>query len=191
MACVMQMEEISPEAVEHGQLLAAAELLCRVWPKPGRTPESRVEAALSELRAYDGPHNQRPRSFLLREQGKAIAHASIVSREIILGSERVVVAGLARVCTAPEQRGRGLGELVVRAAFETIDRDDFPWALFQTNTSVRPFYERLGSALVENRIVNSRGDDSEANPFWDEVVMRYPNRPDWPAGTIDLLGPGY
>jgi len=56
---------------------------------------------------------------------------------------------------------------------------------------VRPFYEKLGACLVTNRIFNSLGNDPEKNPFWDEIAMRYPAAKHWPAGQIDLRGPGY
>jgi len=60
-----------------------------------------------------------------------------------------------------------------------------------SNERVRPFYEKLGAVVVDNRIVNSLADNPAANPFWDEVVMRYPAGGDWPSGAIDLRGPGY
>jgi GNAT superfamily N-acetyltransferase len=103
----------------------------------------------------------------------------------------ISVGGLARVCTHPAMRGRGLGELVVRAAFGLVDAGDFAFSLFQTNRKVQAFYERLGAAPVENRIVNSLAAEPMINPFWDEVVMHYPRGKGWPAGAIDLRGPGY
>ncbi|MEM9660155.1 MAG: hypothetical protein AAF961_17460, partial [Planctomycetota bacterium] len=99
--------------------------------------------------------------------------------------------GLARVCSHPEHRGCGLGELVVRAAFGVVDDGEFPWSLFQTTYPVQAFYNKLGAQLVKNPIVNSLGEDPQANPFWDEIIMRYPAKADWPKGVIDLLGPGY
>lgn len=65
------------------------------------------------------------------------------------------------------------------------------WSLFQTSQKVRPFCEKPGCTLAENPIVNSLADDRTARPFWDEVAMRYPSREGWPAGQIDLRGPGY
>jgi hypothetical protein len=56
---------------------------------------------------------------------------------------------------------------------------------------VRPFYERLGACAVANTFVDSLAEDPRGNPFWDDVVMRYPPREGWPEGEIDLLGPGY
>ena len=191
MMSLSDITEVCPGNVDRDLMRAVCELLCEVWPKPGRTPESRLAAILEEFESYDGPQAQRPRALVLAEEGRAIAHAAVVPREIDLAGRREVVAGLARVCTAPDCRGRGLGELLVRAAWEPVDRGDFVASLFQTTPKVRPFYERLGAATVGNRVVNSLGADPVANPFWDGVVMRYPAVAEWPTGTIDLLGPGY
>ena len=75
--------------------------------------------------------------------------------------------------------------------FDLVDHGPFAHSLFQTSHEVRPFYEKLGAGLVTNRIVNSLADDPTENPFWDEVVMRYPAAKHWPAGEIDLRGPGW
>ena len=90
---------------------------------------------------------------------------------------------LASVCSDPEMRGRGLGETVVRAAFDTVDHGPFAHSLFQTSFKVQPFYEKLGCCLVTNRIVNSLAEDPAKNPFWDEIVMRYPAPSPGPKAT--------
>ena len=84
-----------------------------------------------------------------------------------------------------------MGEKVVLAVFDLVDRRIFPYSLFQTSPEVRPFYEKLGAAVIENPIINSFSEDLHASPFWDRVVMRYPKTGDWPDGEIDIRGPGY
>lgn len=195
------MEVMTPVSVElieidaadsHPDLLRqACELLCEVWPKPGRTPESRLSTFADEFAAFQPDALRRPRSWVAVERGRVIGHSAILPREIDLAGTCAAVAGLARVCTAPDCRGRGLGELLVRAAWQPVDSGEFDCSLFQTSPPVRSFYERLGAVVVENRIINSLGEDSQACPFWDEVIMRYPSQGEWPGGTIDLLGPGY
>jgi GNAT superfamily N-acetyltransferase len=101
------------------------------------------------------------------------------------------ILGLAGVFSVPEARGKGLGRTVVRAAFELVDRGDFPYCLFQTSKAVRGFYESLGACAVSNRITNGLTEQPDVCPFWDDVIMRYPSQGDWPEGTIDLCGPGY
>jgi predicted N-acetyltransferase YhbS len=166
-------------------------LLCAVWPKPGRSVDSRTAQLLAQWRDYDGPKDQHPRSILISEKGRVIAHAGADPRTIGTSQGEVTILALGKVCTDPARRGEQLGAAVVREVFKLVDGGAFRWSLFQTCHHVRPFYEKLGACVVENKIVNSLADDPTANPFWDEVVMRYPSGPGWPAGQIDLRGPGY
>ena len=104
----------------------------------------------------------------------------------------MTVAALSKVCVDASLRGQHLGELVVRTILEPVDNHTFPFALFQTSQGVYPFYRSLGAVEATNRFVNSRADNPEANPWWDDVVLRYPGeRPGWPEGEIDLLGPAF
>jgi hypothetical protein len=120
-----------------------------------------------------------------------IAHAEGNPRTIGTSQGDMTIVALARVCTDPAERGRKLGQAVVRTVFDAVDHGPFAHSLFQTTYKVRPFYEKLGCALVTNRIVNSLADDPAASPFWDNIVMRYPAAKPWPEGEIDLRGPGY
>jgi predicted N-acetyltransferase YhbS len=129
---------------------------------------------------------------VVERDGLIVAHALSTPRNILTSACSMTVLALAMVATDPEHRGAGLGRLVVRGAFDLVDQGLFPFCLYQTSFAVEPFYTRLGACRVENRIVNSRNaDDPQANPFWDEVVMRYAAGDGWPVGTIDLQGPGY
>jgi GNAT superfamily N-acetyltransferase len=155
------------------------------------TAADRAAQQLALGRQYHGPDQHAPRALVVIEEDRVVAHASVFPREIGTTSGDMLIGGLARVCTDPAMRGRGLGEAVVRAAFRLVDEGVFPFLLFQTKPQVRSFYEKLGAVCVHNQIINSLGVDLSANPFWDEAVMRYPAHGDWPSGVIDLRGPGY
>jgi predicted GNAT family N-acyltransferase len=170
---------------------AIAQLIVSIWPKPDRTVDSFTAEMLTQWKDYDGPADQHPRSFLIREGGRVVAHASVYPRTIGTAKGEITVLALARVCTDPSVRGRKLGDAVVRASFELVDGGTFPFALFQTTPDVRRFYERLGAVPINNTFVNSLADDPKVNPFWAEVPMRYPTTGDWPKGEIDLRGPGW
>jgi predicted N-acetyltransferase YhbS len=167
------------------------DLIAQVWPKPHLTAADRVEQQLALSRQYQGKPGLAPRSFVVVEDDRVMAHAAMLPREIRTTQGDMIIGGLARVCTDSKVRGRGLGELVVRAAFGTVDAGDFPFALFQTNHKTSGFYEKFGAVPVHNTIINSLGDGPKTCPFWDEVVLRYPGGGDWPSGTIDLRGPGF
>jgi predicted GNAT family N-acyltransferase len=187
----MDVETLDRRNLSEPDARAVAELLCTIWPKPGRTVEVRMAELMDYWKDYEGPEDEHPRLFVIREEDRVIACASVAPRTVGTSRGDMTVQALARVCTDPAARGRGLGQRVVRAAFELVDRGPFPFSLFQTSEKVRPYYEKLGAVVATNRIVNSRGDDPTKNPFWDIVVMRYPAGPGWPEGEIDLRGPGW
>jgi predicted N-acetyltransferase YhbS len=185
------IEIIDRRLISKADAQAIAELIVSIWPKPGRTVDTFADEIEAQWKGYRGPEVQHPRSFLIREGGRVVAHSSAYPRTIGTPKGEITVLALARVCTEPAVRGRRFGDAVVRAAFELVDQGTFPFALFQTSTDVRPFYERLGAVAIDNTFVNSLAADPKANPFWAEVHMRYPAAGDWPKGEIDLRGPGW
>ena len=168
-----------------------AELLCTVWQQPGRTVETRMVELLGAWQDYRGPGAQFPRSFLMRADGRAIAHAEFAPRTIGTSVGEMTIGALASVCTHPSVRGKRLGVQLVRAAFKLVDDGTYPFALFQNYFDKQSFYEKLGACAIDNRIVNSRAVDRAKNPFWADVAMVYSAEKPWPRGEIDLRGPGY
>jgi hypothetical protein len=185
------VEELDARSYTAADARAIAELLCLVWPKPEKPVDVRQDQLVALGRGYQGPECQHPRSFVIRDAGQIIAHSGVISRTIGTTAGDMTVAGLSRVCSNPAYRGKGLGEIVVRQAFKLVGDGLFPFSLFQTSYKVRLFYEKLGAALVTNRIINSLAEDPATNPFWDDVVLRYPSNLGWPEGEIDLCGAGY
>ena len=185
------IETIDLRTISEADARATAELICTIWPKPGRTVDSLAVDLATRWRDYHGDVRQYPRSFVVREDGNVIAHATAAPRTVSTADGQLTLLALSRVCTAPAARGRHLGEAMARAAFDLVDSGMFPFALFQTTDRVRSFYDRLGAVPVENRIVNSLAEDPTARAFWDPVVMRYPEKAGWPEGEIDLRGAGW
>lgn len=186
-----KIETIDRRTTSEADARAIAELVVSIWPKIGRTVETFTADILTQWKDYRGPEDEYPRSFLIREAGRVVAHSSVYPRTIGTSKGDITVLALARVCTDPAVRGRKLGDAVVRATFSLVDHGPFPFALFQTTTNVRAFYERLGAIVIDNTFINSLAEDPKVNPFWAEVPMRYPATGDWPTGEIDLRGPGW
>ncbi|HEX4412822.1 MAG TPA: GNAT family N-acetyltransferase [Lacipirellulaceae bacterium] len=187
----MQIETIDRRTIREPDARAIAELLVSIWPKPGRTVETRTDELLSYWRNYTGPEPRFPRSLVVRDNGRVTAHADASPRTVKVPGHDLTVLALARVCTTPETRGQGLGHALVKKAFELVDDGVYLFALFQTKENVRPFYEKLGAAVAPNRFYNAQAEDPEADPFWDPVIMFYPNHGNWPAADIDINGPGW
>jgi predicted N-acetyltransferase YhbS len=187
----MQIETLDHRTIREPDARAIAELLIAIWPKPGRSVDSRTAEILSQWKNYNGPENQYPRSFLVRENGRVIAHAQADPRTVRTSAGDLTVLALCRVCTDPAVRGRKLGQSLVEEAFQLVDNGTYAFALFQTTPLVRPFYEKLGAVTIDNRVTNSKAADPTANAFWDPVLMRYSGGPGWPIGDIDTNGPGW
>ncbi len=163
------------------------------WPdKEKNSEDEKVQAVLNDFKEPVGPLTQRHRVFcIMGPRKKILAKASIFPRLIGTPDGDMVIMALASVTSAPRRRGEGLGAKVVRAAFQQVDLGHFPLALFQTTTPVKPFYEKLGARKVTNKFINTQGEDTDANPWWDPEIMIYPADANWPEGTIDLKGKGY
>ncbi|MEX0642362.1 MAG: GNAT family N-acetyltransferase [Pirellulales bacterium] len=187
----MQIETLDRRNIREPDARAAAELLISIWPKPGRTVETFTDNLLNVHLAYSGRDAERPRLFVVRDGERVIACAQASPRKIGTTAGDMTILALARVCTDPIARGKHLGQAVVRAAFNLVDHGPFPFALFQTGPSVRPFYENLGCVTAANHFFNSLADDPQKTPFWDTEIMRYPAAAGWPSGDIDTLGPGW
>jgi len=187
----MEIETLDLRTITAAEALEIAELLVCVWPNSEKTVAVRQRQLIELGQKYDRDEEPAPQSFLIRESGKLIAHSAVLPRSIGTSAGDLVIAGLTRVCTSPEQRGRGLGEIIVRPVFDLVDNGAYQFSLFQTTQDVGSFYEKLGACVIENSIVNSLGTDHQESPFWDKIVMRYPCSGSWPTGEIDLRGPGY
>jgi len=158
-----------------------------------RSLDERVADMLSATNSTDSEKVTGRRFVIWQDdrQTKAVAHARIFVREVIVDDQRIPVLALASVCSDPGQRGKGLGSTVTEAAFQYVGQMGWPdVSLFQT--PVPAFYENLNCRLVTNRFVNQRNDAApQAYPWRDETVMIYPAEFAWPACTVDLNGPDY
>ena len=185
----MQVEILDRRHLTEAEARPVAELLVSVFPRRGL--DERLGKLVNDWRDYRGPEATYPRSMIIREGERVLAHAAASPRTIGTNEGELTVAALSHVATDPEARGRKLGQAVVRAVFDLVDHGPFQHSLFQTSDDVRPFYEKLGAGVVTNPFINSQADDPTQKPFWDEVVMRYPAAKHWPTGEIDLRGPGW
>ena len=186
------IETLLTSDLSNDDALAIAELLVTIWPRPGVTVEDRAEILRTNRGDTNAPGDVASRSILFRDGHKVIGHALLFPRTIGTTSGDMTIAALASVCTAPGFRGQGLGEALVRSAWQAVDDARLAFSLFQTSHRASQFYLRLGCGFVENRIIDSTAENPNLNPFKDECVMRYPvDRAGWPHGEIDLRGPGY
>ncbi len=162
---------------------AEAELLLRLISETWPPAEGAPPYELPPFRAYweeiDAVH------FLIGDH-ELLAHSLIFRRKVTTTKGEIVVGALASVCVPVHARGQGLGAKITQAAFDYLPELGAEVSQFQTG--VPKFYEKLGGRLISNPLVNGT---NPKHPFWDPFAMIWPGTYDWPAGQIDLNGPGY
>lgn len=185
------VETILTHEMSREQARSIAELILRVWPKPGVTVDDRADTLQTNRGDTDVPLAIASRSLVIRDGQAVIGHAVVFPRTIGTDEGPMTIAALGSVCTAPEYRGKRLGEQLVHSAWQMLEHPTVSYSLFQTSERASQFYLRMGATFVENRFVDSTADDPQRNPFKDERVMRYPSSGHWPTGEVDLRGSGY
>lgn len=181
----MDIQNLPFDQVSESLMLKAEELIRATWPE-AHPAEATTDQILADFKARTP---NKVCHFIL-EEDQVIGYAESFPRTINTVEGKRTILGLGAVCVDTAQRGRGLGALVVKQAFERLPENDTDVCLFQTG--VPQFYEKLNCRLIDNQIVNSLNtEDPEANPFWDDYIMIYPKQNHWPTGKVDLLGKGY
>ena len=136
-------------------------------------------------------HGTRPTwSVLMDDEGRIVAHAAVVERQIQVGTERVCVAGVLNVFVLPECRGRGLFRQLMSATMDEARRRGLDFGLLFCTPEIGARYERLNWRLLSGRSVTRLDEDGLPQPLpAKNVTMAYPLRcPEVPAGDMHLLG---
>lgn len=176
-----------------GEITAVVSLVSAIWPHPEKTVPELIDTFLERHNRYMAsyPHIAHPSvRHLISIDGQLVGHAFTFERPVISEHRTFPVMALSGVCVSPSHRRHGIGAALVRDAFRRVEDGEFEVSLFQTTIPL--FYERLGAVAVGNQFFDSRSQGTPGiSPWNDEYIMIYPSTYTWPAGRIDLNGPGY
>lgn len=131
----------------------------------------------------DWDHGLGGAHFVLDIDGEVLAHASVVEREIHVGSHALRTGYVEAVATAPDRQGRGLGSLVMNDVNAYI-RERF--ALGALGTGRHTFYQRLGWRTWAGPTSVRTADGTQRTPEEDGniLVLATPTSP-----PLDLAAP--
>ena len=131
--------------------------------------------------------------FILELDGKIVAHASVVERELHVGGKPLRTGYVEAVATAPDRQGMGLGSrLMVDVTAWVRDR----FELGALGTGRHSFYERLGwrtwagPSSVRTREGERRTPDDDrfilvlATPSSPQLDPTAPISCDWRSGDV-------
>ena len=125
--------------------------------------------------------------------GRVVAHASVVQRELHTAGQRLRTGYVEAVATCPSHQRKGLGSIVIGAVGEHIDRT---YRLGALATGVVGFYERLGwvawqgptSVRIETGVVRTAEEDGNVfvrlTPTSPELDLSTLISCDWRPGDV-------
>jgi aminoglycoside 2'-N-acetyltransferase I len=130
---------------------------------------------------------------IAEEDGRVVAHASVVQRELHTAGHRLGTGYVEAVATRPSHQREGLGSLVIGEVGELIDRT---YRLGALATGVGGFYERLGWVVWEGPtsvrtaagLVRTPEEDGNVfvrlTPTSPELDLSAPISCDWRPGDV-------
>ena len=155
------------------------ELLCACFP-----PDV---AFFSVARAW---HNSAPAySVIERREERIVGHVGVVVREIAVGGEPAVVAGIQNLAVAPDQRGAGVGPRLMTAAMTEAQRRGIPFGLLFCIPELERYYGHLGWTRLDITATMLDPEHGEVPIPGKNIAMVLPlAQQTWPVGNIFLQG---
>ena len=120
--------------------------------------------------------------------GRALAHVSLLRQEVDVGNgrETIPVGGIGGVFTAPAARGHGHAAVLIDHALDYArEKLACRFGMLLCNSSVRPYYGKLGWQIVADPVTILRGGQSIRCPT-NVMVKPLVAGAIWPAGEVDL-----
>jgi GNAT superfamily N-acetyltransferase len=119
--------------------------------------------------------------------GQLVSQLFLLKREIRVGRQQTLVAGVGGVATHPNVQRRGLGLQLMNAATPFMrDIMDVPFGLLVCAPETQPFYVKAGWVFVAPELVYTQGGHDRTLPA-SVMIIKLKDQ-DWPAGRIHLCG---
>ncbi len=122
-----------------------------------------------------------------RLDGRIVSLVGVLTREIQVGGQAVLVSGIGGVATHPDYQRRGLaGALMQRAAVFMREELHAPFGLLVCSDHRVHYYAKFGWQLLRSPMLF---DHREKKDVFEGNVMVLPLADiPWPEGTVDLRG---
>ncbi len=124
--------------------------------------------------------------FGIRTRGRLVAHAGFVVVPVSVGGTRLQVAGLGGVLVAPDQRGRGLAQLVVTTAMEHAREVGLQLGLLFCRPDRLPLYQRMGWSPLEGDVRVEQPTGTVTMPLRSMWTPLHDGAR-WPSGPVHVL----
>jgi GNAT superfamily N-acetyltransferase len=120
--------------------------------------------------------------------GQLVSYTGIVTRDVLVDGEPILIGGIGGVATHPGHRGKGYAPLGMSHALDFLLGMNAQFALLVCRDDLVDYYDGLGWRLFEGTVVNTQFGEPEVftynNVMVGDLASAAPRE-----GTIDLLGP--
>ena len=130
------------------------------------------------------PGRAKDRRFVLREDGRPIASAGILTAAVAVDEHAFSVVGIGGVLVTHTRRGEGLFRRVMQPALEAAEQLGPRYALLFCLRKNAYLYEKLGFVTIDAP-VTSTGLVIPLDTMWRPLAPGA----QWPPGPVTLLGP--
>jgi aminoglycoside 2'-N-acetyltransferase I len=111
-------------------------------------------------------------SMVLVSDGRVLAALDILSKNIVHAGERYAASGLRRVVTHPDERRKGYGRQLVRAARDAMAASGADLGIFTCDRPLCSFYERCGwQTLPGTVLIGGTPDRPFPSDQFDKVTL--------------------
>lgn len=177
------LETIPEQELTRETDAAIRELLCRCFP-----PDVPV---FSRTRHW---HGSAPAYSVVdfAEDGRLRGHMGLVVRRILAGGRPALIAGIQNMAVAPEWRGHGISEAMMKAASDEARKRDIPFGLLFCVPGLEAFYARLGWRRLEvDARMDFEGHCGIPIPGKNIVMVSEWAGEAFPPGDLHLQGPDW
>lgn len=178
------MNPISIQTVIESEISAELDreirsLLCECFPADA--------GEFSQHRAW---HDSIPAySVIARDAGDLVGHIGIVEREVRVGNQSLLVAGVQNFCVRASHRGAGLSAELMRLALAEAAARSIPFGLLFCLPELERIYAWMGWTTID-AAVDMRDENGHRAPLPGKniamIACLTPHR--FPGGHIDLMG---
>ncbi len=143
------------------------------------------ESDPAQTAGYNLQWQPKTQHVVIFENGVAVAHAGLVKHAVMVGEDRVTVAGIGGVLIRPDRRGRGLGRMAMQKAEEFARQDLMAkFGLLFCRPEMQAWYEGLGWSLVAEPVWFDQAEGTQRAPL--PVMVKCFGQEKWPGGVVRL-----
>jgi predicted N-acetyltransferase YhbS len=165
------IRELSPELIEQLDTWMATQFTKYTW-QPS-TAEQDVDFVL----AWKG--------------SELVARSAVVTREVLVDDNPLVIMGLAGVVVKEGHQGDGIGREMLRMSMIQVNNSPLDFCILLCERELEPLYSKLGFRHIPGRnaiFSQPDGQQYEYKPDKGITMVYEKNGQRWPGGLLDLKG---